>query len=128
MYRFASEGKISIIVGLPSVVWHKDEVETCKGINNSGLPREAAWLLILEEALLVVQPTEGTRAIIVRTNIRKLSTIIKKDLYVRHEAAVKIAVRIHKHLREMSESTISPEHTGPSINTTPIELRTSLIQ
>ena len=70
----------------------------------------------------------GTIAVVVRTNIRKLDLMIRKDLYVRGNVAWPLAQQIHDQLWEMGqEANTSQAHELKSKKRYPLELRSSLL-
>ena len=62
------------------------------------MPIEVVWLRILEEAVYTISTPQNCQAILIRTNIRKLDALIRKDLYLKFSSAVKIAQSIHDRL------------------------------
>ena len=78
---------------------------------NAEQPRNCAWLQALAEGLAAMEVPTGPIAVVVRTNIRKLDLMIRKDLYVRGSVVWPLAQRIHDQLWKMGlEANTSQAH------------------
>ena len=82
----------------------------------------------LTEGLEAMDVPTGTIAVVVRTNIRKLDLMIRKDLYVRDNVARSLAQGIDEQLWNMRhEANMSPAKELNSTKRYPLELRSSLL-
>ena len=119
--------KQTLCIATPSTIWERPESLTqsdAVGVNGS---MEAVWLAALAEGLATLDIPSGTIAILVRTNIRKLESLIQRDLYVRDKIALTIARDIHNRLWQMARKAneIQEEKQSDS-KTYPLELRCTL--
>ena len=92
-----------VFVGTPEVSWCVDEWDHEN--NKKNLP--VCWLSLLLEAVSLVMedsPATGIDVILVRTNIRKMKTTLKANLYLRSTEGMEIACNIHDKLTHTSES------------------------
>ena len=113
---------VQIAEAIPSCAFQRDEEVLRSSKKNGQFPREAAWLLALEEALYAMSVPRDCQVIIIRTNIRKLDALIKRDLYSEHTSTVSIAQSIHERLLTMAR-----EGQSTPFRRYPIELRSSLL-
>ena len=111
-----------VFVGTPDVSWCVDEWDHEK--NKTDLP--ICWLSRLLEAVNLVMEDSSTAridVILVRTNIRKMKTMLEANLYLRSTEGMEIACKIHDVLTHTSRSP-----TGkPTTCTFPTEIRGVLL-
>ena len=81
------------------------------------------WLEGLLESLEMGDPSSAVEVVYVRTNVRRLHTMIDQDLYVRDVYASKVSQAIHRRLAIMGSKV---EIRGTK-NIVPAELQCSLL-
>ena len=117
-----------LCVAIPSAIWELPEVHGDSNLVNAKQSREGSWLQVLSEGLAAMDVPSGTIAVVVRTNIRKLDLMIRKDLYVRGNVARSLAQGIHEQLWNMGQlANTSPTKELTSTKRYPLELRSSLL-
>ena len=118
-----------LCVAIPSAIWELPEVPGDAHLVNTKQSREGSWLQALSEGLAAMDIPSGTIAVVVRTNIRKLDLMIRKDLYVRNKVAQSLAQGIHDQLWILGQqANTSPAKGLTSTKRFPLELRSSLLR
>ena len=118
-----------LCVAIPSAIWERPEVPGDANLVNTKPSREGSWLQALSEGLAAMDIPSGTIAVVVRTNIRKLDLMIRKDLYVRNKVAQSLAQGIHDQLWILGQqANTSPAKGLTSTKRFPLELRSSLLR
>ena len=112
-----------VFVGTPETSWCVDEWDHRSKRKNLSL----CWLSLLLDAVgLVVEAgiEDNVDVILVRTNIRKMITMLDADLYLRSTEGMRIACKIHD---ELAHTTRSPSEE-PTTLSGPIEIRGVLLE